>query len=148
MWRSEGRSTPALLLLSQELEHLERCLRLPSCADFFVRPAHRAEIAPCARAVALLLDDRGGREEALRQGVPDGLGDGACRRARLVVQRDGDLLEAARGGAVVEDAFLDRRAREETLEGQRIEDRLQDLTAADDAVLLRADLSGLVVRRA
>ena len=51
----------------------------------------------------------------------------------------------ADGGAVVEAPALDRHARVDLLEDERVEHRLQRLSAADDHPVLRADLARLVV---
>src|SRR5262249_42113801 len=109
-------------------------------AKLFVGPANRAKIAIFAGA------RRGGRgQEAFREGVAHGLGDEVGRGARLVVQQDGDVLEFAVRGAVVEAPGFDALAREDLLESERVKHRLQDLSATDDHAVGRARLAGLVV---
>ena len=85
----------------------------------------------------------GGKEARAERSVQD-LHHRPGRRAPVVVERDHAVFVAAGGDAVVEPPRLDRLG-EELLARERVEDRLQDLPAADDYVGGRTRLAGLVV---
>jgi hypothetical protein len=111
--------------------------------ELLVGTADHAVVAPAAGALG-----RSSRQERLAQRLADHLRDAGRAGARIRVEGDRPLLEAAGRGAVVEPAGLDRELREELLDGESVEHRLQRLAPGHDLPGLHAHLAGLVVGHA
>src|SRR5262245_7748708 len=123
-----------------ELAYASAVARLALGALLLVGPAHVAIVTElaCARS------GQGGQERLL-EGRADGLRDDVCCLARVLVERNLDLAEAAGRRAVVESARLHLDFRKQLLDGERVQHRLQRLSAVDHLAAPDALLASLVI---
>src|SRR6478672_4980489 len=114
------------------------CLALDSF--LLARTADRTEIAPGARAFC-----RRRHEKAVLHGAIDDFENLETLPFRVVVDGNRMLGETTGGRAVKETPFHDMDAKA-LLDGGAVQNGLQHRAAADDEILVRAVLSGLVIR--